>query len=146
MHSKKTLDILDGQTQTLGEQFRFFQTNTCAAFETKELQWEADKRYRNKTRNGAPGSSKRKPKSFNLNTYKFHALGDYVETIRMYGTTDSYSTEPVSLPSACQFANVVVIHCYRENSNIVAQKVAINGLQKKTSRDNWHKSSAGGHG
>ena len=29
-------------------------------------------------------------KSFNLNTYKFHALGDYTATIRRYGTTDSY--------------------------------------------------------
>jgi hypothetical protein len=24
-----------------------------------------------------------------------HALGDYVDTIKMHGTTDSYSTEPV---------------------------------------------------
>jgi hypothetical protein len=37
-----------------------------------------------------------KTKEFNLNTYKFHALGDVVETIRRYGTTESYSTEPVS--------------------------------------------------
>jgi hypothetical protein len=35
------------------------------------------------------------PKTLNLNTYKFHALGDYTSTIRRYGTTDSYSTEPV---------------------------------------------------
>ena len=40
----------------------------------------------------------RRKKTFNLNTYKAHALGDYVETIRRYGTTDSYSTEPVSWP------------------------------------------------
>ena len=38
----------------------------------------------------------RKQKKFNLNTYKTHSLGDYVQTIQMYGTTDSYSTEPVS--------------------------------------------------
>lgn len=35
-------------------------------------------------------------KTLNLNTYKDHALGDYVETIRRFGTTDSYSTESVS--------------------------------------------------
>lgn len=35
-------------------------------------------------------------KTLNLNTYKDHALGDYVETIRRIGTTDSYSTESVS--------------------------------------------------
>lgn len=39
----------------------------------------------------------RKKKSFNIQTYKFHILGDYVASIRYFGTTDSYSTEPVSL-------------------------------------------------
>jgi hypothetical protein len=42
-------------------------------------------------------SSGRQPKQFNLNTYKFHALGDYCNTIRRFGTTDSYSTQAVSL-------------------------------------------------
>lgn len=37
----------------------------------------------------------RRKKSFNFQTYKFHALGDYVASIRHFGTTDSYSTEPV---------------------------------------------------
>jgi hypothetical protein len=40
-------------------------------------------------------STTRRLKSLNLNTYKLHALGDYTATIRRYGTTDSYSTEPV---------------------------------------------------
>lgn len=50
----------------------------------------------------SPGQSQdaskqsRKTKSFNFGTYKFHALGDYVTSIRFFGTTDSYSTEPVS--------------------------------------------------
>lgn len=39
---------------------------------------------------------KPKPKTLNLFTYKFHALGDYVRTIRLFGTTDSYSTQIVS--------------------------------------------------
>jgi hypothetical protein len=34
-------------------------------------------------------------KQFNLNTYKFHALGDYVSMIRMFGTTDSFTTQVV---------------------------------------------------
>ena len=42
-------------------------------------------------------SSGRQPKQFNLNTYKYHALGDYCNTIRQFGTTDSYSTQPVGL-------------------------------------------------
>jgi hypothetical protein len=40
----------------------------------------------------------RRPKSFNLSTYKVHSLGDYVKTIRQYGTADSYSTELVHYP------------------------------------------------
>lgn len=40
----------------------------------------------------------RRKKAFSRKTYKNHSLGDYVRMIRMYGTTDSYSTEGVSLP------------------------------------------------
>jgi hypothetical protein len=46
----------------------------------------------------------RRRKSLNLKTYKNHSLGDYVSMIRRYGTTDSYSTEPVS-------ATVCFFHC-----------------------------------
>jgi hypothetical protein len=35
----------------------------------------------------------KKKKTLNMATYKFHALGDYATTIRMFGTTDSYSTQ-----------------------------------------------------
>jgi glutamate synthase domain-containing protein 3 len=42
-----------------------------------------------------PGQSGRRRKTFNLNTFKGHSLGDYVNTIKHHGTTDSYSTEPV---------------------------------------------------
>lgn len=38
-----------------------------------------------------------KTKLLNLGTYKLHALGDYVRTIRLFGTTDSYSTQIVSI-------------------------------------------------
>jgi hypothetical protein len=49
-----------------------------------------------------PGSTDRrghngpKRRKFNLTVYKYHALGDYAKTIRRLGTTDSFSTEPVS--------------------------------------------------
>ena len=35
--------------------------------------------------------------TFNLNTVKAHFLGDYGRTIRLFGTTDSYSTQTVSI-------------------------------------------------
>lgn len=38
---------------------------------------------------------RRRQKTMNLDTYKIHSLGDYVDTIRHYGTTDSFSTELV---------------------------------------------------
>ena len=47
---------------------------------------------RHHTQHGAAG---RRPKAFNLSTYKGHSYGDYVKTIREYGTVDSYSSEPV---------------------------------------------------
>ncbi|THH05402.1 hypothetical protein EW146_g9914 [Bondarzewia mesenterica] len=36
-------------------------------------------------------------KYLNLNTYKWHSLGDYVAMIRLFGTSDSYSTQPGEL-------------------------------------------------
>jgi hypothetical protein len=45
----------------------------------------------------APNNNTRKPKLLNLDTYTYHALGDYLKTIRAFGTTDSYSTQPVSI-------------------------------------------------
>lgn len=42
-------------------------------------------------------SSGRRRKTLNINTYKFHSYGDYARTIRMHGTMDSYSTEPVGI-------------------------------------------------
>ena len=35
------------------------------------------------------------PKQFNLDTSKFHALGDYVSMICMFGTTGSFTTQVV---------------------------------------------------
>ena len=40
-----------------------------------------------------------KRKLFNLLTYKLHSLSDYVRAVRWFGTTDSYSTQPVSILS-----------------------------------------------
>jgi hypothetical protein len=40
----------------------------------------------------------RRRKILNLNTFKGHSLGDYANTIRVYGTTDSFSTEAVRDP------------------------------------------------
>lgn len=115
MHNDWTLDILDSLTTTLGKQLRDFNSITCSAFNTVELRREQQARLRRETKGGsvsshsrpsngaqlAPtqdshqGTKGRRPKKLNINTYKFHSYGDYGCTIRDYGTTDSFSTEPV---------------------------------------------------
>ncbi|KIO10577.1 hypothetical protein M404DRAFT_129317, partial [Pisolithus tinctorius Marx 270] len=89
MHSDDSLAWLNQALKKLATEIRKFQQNTCKAFKTCELPGEAAARHRS-------SSSTACPKSFNVLTYKFHALGDYMRTIQMFGTTDSYTTQTVS--------------------------------------------------
>ena len=84
MHTDSTLDLLQEATRELGRLMRNFRDRTSDEFDTVELP----------SKTGTGGSSKKK--KLNLNTYKFHSLGDYVASIRLFGTTDSYSTQLVS--------------------------------------------------
>lgn len=153
LHSDDTLKLLDDETTELGDHLRKFQSNTCAAFQTKELGKEASARHRRQAKqdhksrkkptarnsttsqeNAATGDQapQRKPKEFNLNTYKMHALGDYVETIRQYGTTDSYSTELVRwLNSALHSSWPHSCYCNRGSLNIELQRAGTSGPQEK---------------
>jgi hypothetical protein len=119
MHTDVTLELLLQVTISFGTRIRAFQEKTCAAFSTHELEREQAARVRRQDKikkaaaetnsnsqkgkktaetNSQPQKrSGRQPKQFNLNTYKYHALGDYCNTIRRFGTTDSYSTQPVGL-------------------------------------------------
>ena len=99
MHTDPTLDILSLVTSSLGNSFRVFVEKTCAAFQTRELERERVARQRRQEKIAVQNAreSARKPKQLNLKTYKYHSLGDYVETIRRFGTTDSYSTQSVSI-------------------------------------------------
>jgi len=104
MHTDQTLAILDEETTALGDQIRNFKSSTCSQYETYELSRETQARQRRASKK--PGSLKspsgstqgRRPKTLNLQTYKAHSLGDYVSTIKQYGTTDSYNTAIVSCP------------------------------------------------
>jgi hypothetical protein len=109
MHTDPTLGLLDNTTTGIGAQFRKFADNTCAAFDTRELKRENEARKRRQSKKAKKGKGSRVPtpepsatasedlryKKFTLQTYKYHALGDYVDIIRRYGTTDSFSTETV---------------------------------------------------
>lgn len=123
MHTERTLHCLEKSTATLGQELRKFRDTTAQSFKCHELPTETTARLRRRQSAHAqkvhtnvdaqtnPGAqvnlgrhtddSKKqdhtppKPKILNLFTYKFHALGDYVRTIRLFGTTDSYSTQIV---------------------------------------------------
>ena len=103
MHTDYTLEFLEEATTKLGDQLRLFARDICSKYNTVELPREAAARRRRKSKNSpisAPNVQEttegtRRKKTFNMNTYKHHALGDYVEAIRTFGTCDSYSTEAV---------------------------------------------------
>jgi hypothetical protein len=101
IHSESTLCFFENTFKGLSRQLREFREFTCAAFATIELPKEKAARYRRFTKhagsNVSPESSGPRAKKFNLSTYKFHAMGDYVRTIKLFGTTDSFTTQIVSL-------------------------------------------------
>lgn len=105
MHTDATLECLDQLTTKLGQAIRKFSQVTCQAFTTHELPREIARRVRRQAKQNASKEveaaasrvvSAPKIKQFNLSTPKLHSLGDYVSTIRYFGTTDSYSTQAVS--------------------------------------------------
>jgi hypothetical protein len=104
IHTDKTLDMFEASTKSLTTATRRFLKVTCDAYMTQELPKETAARGRrtaalagkDKTRT-AKGKSNSTPKSktLNLATYKYHALSDYPDTIRRFGTTDNYNTQIV---------------------------------------------------
>ena len=95
---------MEGVTSSLGNVLCKISCDTCTAFSTHELKREAMSRHRRKTQAYSSATSTRtsstvarQPKTLNLCTYKLHALGDYTSSIRMFGSTDSYLTQPVSM-------------------------------------------------
>ena len=103
LHTDTTIGWLEQCTTNLGAQLRRFQKHTCSFFATKELpKEEAARGRRRKKKTGsaaqpAPPAASGGPKTklFNLIMYKLHALGDYVRMIKLFGTSDSYSTQAV---------------------------------------------------
>jgi hypothetical protein len=102
LHSESTLAFLGETFKNLSQKLRKFRTDTCEAFATWELPKEKAARQkkfaqRSETHEVPPESTGPRAKKFNLNTYKFHAMGDYVGTIRFFGTTDSFTTQIVRI-------------------------------------------------
>ncbi|KAM6499872.1 hypothetical protein JOM56_005380 [Amanita muscaria] len=104
LHTETTLKRLRGSTKRLGKDLRFFCSNICPAYDTRELPAEETARRRRqatKPTNPAPtttlaptgGRAAPKRRTFNMETYKMHALGHYEEYIRRFGTSDNYNTQ-----------------------------------------------------
>lgn len=104
MHTDSSIGLLGSTTTQLGRLLRQFKRSVCPNFATKELPSEEAARGRRQARKAAKkgkdpvraAKTKTKVKEFSLLTYKLHSLGDYVRSILWFGTTDSYSTQPVS--------------------------------------------------
>ncbi|KAG2051821.1 hypothetical protein BDR06DRAFT_983417 [Suillus hirtellus] len=102
LHSDDTIHLLDQ-----------FHACTCSAFQTTELPSKMAAHYRrqhdfeSQSRPKVAEWTGPHPKSFNLFTYKLHALRDYVHSIRLFGTTNSYTTQIVG----ALFNDGEVAHC-----------------------------------
>jgi hypothetical protein len=103
LHTETTLRDLENATIRLGQILRTFKNTTCATYETHELPMEEAARGRRqatlsaKCKPTTTTTSTKKKKEFNLETYKFHSLGNYAQSIRMFGATDNTSTQQVNI-------------------------------------------------
>lgn len=100
LHTESTLSYLDTLTRELGQRMQQFRDEMCSYFETCELPRETEACKRRQVTNAKGkqpeyGSGACKLKVLNLFIYKWHALGDYVQTIRLFGGMDGYSTQLV---------------------------------------------------
>ncbi|KAF8156767.1 hypothetical protein B0H34DRAFT_789464 [Crassisporium funariophilum] len=96
LHTESTLNRLEQITTDLGRLMRKFRDVTNSEFATFELPRESQARKRRakgKEKEGSGNSASQKPKGLNLFTYKWHALADYVRSIRLFGGTDGFSTQ-----------------------------------------------------
>ena len=86
MHTDSTLTHLEEITKELGKVMHHFEASTRTRYATVELPREAEAHKRKAK--AAVNPSGRQVKSLNLFTYKWHALADYVPTIRLFGGSD----------------------------------------------------------
>lgn len=113
MHTDSTLAHLEEITKELGKLMRKFEASMRTQYATVELPREAEARKRRDKAAVHPRSGGRQAKLLNLFTYKWHALADYVPTIRLFGGSDGFSTQTVRL-SSCFGSDSLTIY-FREN-------------------------------
>ena len=87
VHTETTLADLEAAAQAFTASVRRWKTKTCDLIVTHELEKESAARDR---REGKKKGTK--IKSFNWNTYKAHRITDYPRAIRLFGTSEGWST------------------------------------------------------
>jgi hypothetical protein len=105
LHTDTTLEMMDLVGTDLCQALRHFATVICPRYSTRELPREVNARLSRERQQAKRGKATKqrkkstiKDKRFNMTTFKLHCIPDYVPAIRRYGTTDSYSTQTVSIP------------------------------------------------
>ncbi|KIO24714.1 hypothetical protein M407DRAFT_56451, partial [Tulasnella calospora MUT 4182] len=94
LHTDSTLSSLEVATRILGQHLRHFAdhvANTVTARETPREQVARAKQAAKKASEPHEGSSisnSAKEKPYTLDRYKLHALGEYPDQIRLFGTLD----------------------------------------------------------
>lgn len=98
-----TIDFMHDTYCSLGFSLRRFKNKVCPAFATKELPREEAARIKRRkaTSTSDPATSGRKARQFQLDTYKWHALGHLPEAIRAVGTYENPGTDFVSVVALC---------------------------------------------
>ena len=136
LHTSTTLNKLETATKQLGTILRRFAQTTCEAYDTRELPQEAAARGRRQAAMAAKEGPSAQPKQlasgsnrrkFNLNTYKLHALGDYANTIREFGTTDNYTTQVVCPSPQLTIGVYLTRTRQRANSSTDGSNVSMEG-------------------
>ena len=104
VHTDNTLDLFRAATKSLTAAVQRFIRETCESYMTEELPKETAARRRHtaaltvkwssRTTKGKTSSTP-KGKKLNLETYKYHTLADYPETIQMFRMADNYNTQIV---------------------------------------------------
>ncbi|KAJ3741036.1 hypothetical protein DFH05DRAFT_1528856 [Lentinula detonsa] len=99
VQTDRTLETLQKLTEEFGKLMRQFRDLCNDNFQTFELPKEQVNRNRRNAEKAAAGGAVpnvqqgKRRKTLNLFTYKFHALGDYVSAISLFGPSDSFSTQ-----------------------------------------------------
>ena len=97
LHTVYTLLVFDAAVITMGLAIRTFLSKVCDKVDTPELPKETESRKRRKqaTKKSTAVDLRAKKKGLNLNTYKYHRLGDYPVAVREFGPLDGFSTQTV---------------------------------------------------